>query len=89
MARRKSWRLVHIDGGAWRYRIGAVYVPIYSPAGEKHLVRRCMVEHSRVDGRYGYGILPSNMKKYIEEEILGRKEPVYKSALHALATCAE
>lgn len=76
---KKQWRKVHIDGGEWRYRLGTTFIPIYSPAGKKYLAKVIDI---------GWHA-PSVIKNFIETEILKRGEFKYKSALHALAACAE
>lgn len=66
VAKRKQLRKVHIDGEVWKYLpMGSV---IWSPLGKRYEF------DYRIGSRFGNMFTPSEVKRYIEEEILGRKQ---------------
>lgn len=89
----KSWRRVHIDGREWLYRIGRSNAVILSPTGQKHVAQLTQIAGATWDQIeraawkcYITGWFnPSRVKRYIVEELLGRKPHDLSCAIIALA----
>lgn len=76
-------RTIHTGGRVWLYAVGKGAIPIWSPDGVKHVTNLSEVsgwfwddiERAQHKG-YWEGIRPSDIKEFIESDLVGRASPL-------------